>query len=262
MLAILYLAVVGYMYATQRDQLFKPSGVLSDPDAAGLVGVRTEEIAMADGTVVTVWRADAARRNLPTVLYFHGQGGNISTRSKRFRQILDSGLGLYAPSYRGYAGSQGAPSQDLLIQDALRHFDRADAISAGIVIHGESLGTAIATAVAAERDADALVLEAPFTAAVDLASDAYPWLPVSVLMKDQFRSRDWIGAVSEPLMIAHGTTDKVVPYENGRALYELANDPKRFVRFDGAGHTDLWQSGLWDRELDFLRAEHVLPEAQ
>ncbi len=256
---VLYAAAAGFMYATQRDHVFVPSGVLADPVDEGLQGVIVEDVTMADGVVVTVWRAEPARHDLPTVLYFQGNGGNISTRAPRFRQIMESGLGFYAPAYRGYPGSGGSPSEEMFISDALHHFDRADAISSGVILHGESLGTGVATAVASERDAGALVLEAPFTATVDIAADAYPWLPVSFLMKDQFRSRDRIIDVMEPVLILHGTDDRVVPFSHGEALFARANDPKEFVVFDEAGHTDLWRLGLRDRMLEFLK-EHDLIE--
>ncbi|MEO4041598.1 alpha/beta hydrolase [Hoeflea sp. CAU 1731] len=256
---VLYAAAAGFMYATQRDHVFTPSGVLSDPADKGLEGVIVEDVTMADGVVVRVWRAEPARHDLPTVLYFQGNGGNISTRAPRFQQIMESGLGLYAPAYRGYPGSEGSPSEEMFISDALHHFDRADAISSGVVLHGESLGAGVATAVAAERGAEALVLEAPFTATVDIAADAYPWLPVSFLMKDQFRSRDRIIDVMEPVLILHGTDDRVVPFSHGQALFAHANNPKEFVVFDEAGHTDLWRLGLRDRMLEFLK-EHDLIE--
>lgn len=253
-----YAAAAGFMYATQRNYVFLPSGVLSNPAAEGLEGVVVEEVTVPDGTVVTVWRAEPARHDLPTVLYFQGNGGNISTRAPRFRKIMESGFGFYAPAYRGYPGSEGSPSEEKFISDALHHFDRADAISSGIVIHGESLGTGVATAVAAQRNAEALVLEAPFTATVDIAADVYPWLPVSLLMKDQFRSRDRIAHVEEPVLILHGTDDKVVPFAHGQAIYEFANSPKQFAPFEGAGHTELWRLGLFDTVIEFLENQGLV----
>ncbi|MBW8635947.1 lysophospholipase [Hoeflea sp. WL0058] len=255
---VLYAAAAGFLYATQRDHVFIPSGALSDPVDEGLEGVIVENVTMADGVVVTVWRAEPARHDLPTVLYFQGNGGNISTRATRFQQIMESGLGFYAPAYRGYPGSEGSPSEEMFISDALHHFDRADAISSGVILHGESLGTGVATAVAAERDAEALILEAPFTATVDIAASAYPWLPVSFLMKDQFKSRDRIIDVTEPVLILHGTDDRVVPFAQGQALYELANDPKQFALFEDAGHTELWRLGLRDRMLEFLKRHELV----
>jgi pimeloyl-ACP methyl ester carboxylesterase len=249
-IAVAYVMAAGYMYLNQRGFVFVPTGELATPAEKGLACVEVETVPMADGTRVTVWRAGPTQEDAPTVLYLHGNSSNVSARWKRFRQILDSGFGLYAPSYRGYPGSGGKPSEDALIADAREHFDRVAGTGAPIILHGESLGTGIATAVAAERPEVALlVLEAPYTALVDMASAQYPWLPVGLLMKDPMPTRERIGEVSSPVMIVHGTEDRIIPVEHGRRLFELAADPKQLLIVDGADHGDLWNNGLWQNVL-------------
>ena len=125
------------------------------------------------------------------------------------------------------------------------------------MVYGESLGTAVATYVAAERPAQALVLEAPFTAALDIAAATYPWVPTKLLMRDPFLSRENILRVDEPVLIVHGTDDKVVPVEMGRSLFALAHEPKELAIVEGATHSDLWDRGLWPIVLGFLRSEGV-----
>ena len=183
-------------------------------------------------------------------------------RAPRFKQVAESGFGVLAMSYRGYAGSGGSPTETALFSDALETFDWLAARSDSIVLHGESLGTAVATYVAAERPAAALVLEAPFSAALDIAAATYPWLPVSLLMRDPFLSRDHIRRVDEPVIILHGTADRVIPVESGRRLFEAADEPKELVIVDGAGHLDLWKSGLWPIVLDFLKKNGVVGQAE
>lgn len=247
---VAYLVAAGYMYLNQRGFVFVPTGELATPAEKGLACVEVETVSMADDTRVTVWRADPAQEDAPTVLYLHGNSSNVSARWKRFRRILDSGFGLYAPSYRGYPGSGGAPSEDALIADALEHFDRVAGTGAPVILHGESLGTGIATAVAAERpEAALLVLEAPYTALVDMASAQYPWLPVGLLMKDPMPTRERIGDVRSPVIIVHGTEDRIIPVEHGRRLFDLAAEPKDLVIVEGAGHGNLWDNGLWDTVL-------------
>ena len=166
--AIAYLVAAGYMYIFQRNFLFVPSGQLATPAEKGLNDVAVTSVEMADGTKTTVWTAHPAEEGAPVVLYYHGNSGNVSSRWKRFQQILNSGFGLYAPSYRGYAGSGGSPSEAKLISDALEHFEHAAAMGAPLIVHGESLGTGVATAVAVQHpDIGLLVLEAPYTALVD-----------------------------------------------------------------------------------------------
>ena len=251
-IAVLYLAAGTYLYVFQRNFVFVPSGTLAQPSERGLDDVKVIELVADDGIELTAWSADALDGK-PTILYFHGNGGNISSRSKRFGMILNSGFGLFALSYRGYAGSGGSPSEAALVADGLLAFDQLKAQEIPIVVYGESLGTAVAVAVAAERDAAALVLEAPFSAAVDLARDRYGWLPVEILMKDPFRSRDRIGGVKEPVLIVHGEEDRIVPIAQGRDLFSRANEPKEMIVMDGAHHGDLWIKGLWPVVTDFLQ---------
>ncbi len=248
----LYLLAVGYMYVNQRDLLFKPMGVLPEPAAVGLADVEVLSLPMSDGTEVTVWSAPAVAEGAPTVLFFHGQSGNLADRAERFREILNSGYGLFAPSYRGYPGSAGVPSETAFVSDGIELFDRLDAQDASVVLHGQSLGTGVAAAVAAQRqDAALLVLEAPFTATVDVAGERYPWLPVSLLMTDQFATRDIIGGIDVPTLIFHGSADTVVPPHHAQALADRASAAQLHMIDDGT-HDDLWAHGLWQVVQDSL----------
>ena len=258
LLAAAYLAIIGYLYLFQRSFVFHPGGVLMRPVEVGLSDVGNARLTMPDGVEITAWHAPADP-GMPTILYFHGNAGNISHRAEHFRQILESGFGLVAPSYRGFPGSGGRASEAALLADALVLYDWAAEQGGPIVLHGESLGSGIAVAVAAERDPAALVLESPYTAAVDIAAEVYPWVPVAWLMKDQFRSRDMIAAIDAPLIIIHGAEDSVVPVRHGERLYGMAGEPKRLLVVPGAGHEDLWPSGLWPTVVSSLREMKVLP---
>jgi fermentation-respiration switch protein FrsA (DUF1100 family) len=132
------------------------------------------------------------------------------------------------------------------------------------VLHGESLGTGVASYVAAERPARAVVLEAPYTATVDIAAETYPWVPVSLLMRDQFLSREHVTRIDEPLLIVHGTADARIPVEHGKRLHALAGGPKKLSLIEGARHNNLWDQGLWRIVLGFLAESRVIaqPEAK
>jgi fermentation-respiration switch protein FrsA (DUF1100 family) len=198
------------------------------------------QLKAADGVRVLAWTVPP-KLGKPVVVYLHGNGGSLAHRVARFRRLIDDGAGLVALSYRGYGGSEGSPSEEGLIADgrAAHDFARARYPDAKIVLWGESLGSGVAVALAAERDVAAIVLEAPFTSAADVAFAAYPFLPVSLLMKDQFRSDARIGKVKAPLLIMHGVRDRVVPFRLGERLYAAANEPKAFVRFADGDHEDL-----------------------
>lgn len=253
--AAAYAAVVGYMYVNQQSLLFKPDGDLPEPKVVGLADVDVLTLPMSDGITLTAWSAPPATEGAPTVLFFHGQSGNLGDRADRMREILNSGYGLLAPSYRGFPGSEGEPSELALISDGVQMFDRLTSEGATVVLHGQSLGTGIAAAVAEQRpEAQLLVLEAPFTATVDVAAERYPWLPVSALMKDQFATRDLIEHVTVPTLIFHGTDDTVIPLHHGQALAEMSGDTAQLYVIPGGTHNDLWSYGLWDQ------VQQALPE--
>ncbi|WP_171239976.1 alpha/beta hydrolase [Ruegeria sp. HKCCA5491] len=245
--AAVYAGIVGYMYLNQQSLLFKPDGDLPEPRAVGLADVDVISLPMADGAVLTAWSAPPATEGAPTVLFFHGQTGNLGDRADRMREILNSGFGLFAPSYRGYPGSESEPSEPALIADAIQMYDKLAGEGADVVLHGQSLGTGVAAAVAEQRpNAKLLVLEAPFTATVDVAAERYPFLPVSLLMKDQFATRDLIDRVTVPTLIFHGTEDETVPLHHGQALADMAGDTAQLHVIPEGSHNDLWSHGLWD----------------
>lgn len=256
-----YVGAVGYLYVFQDSFVYEPSGTLKTPAEEGLPSVEVIEMRMADGTPLTGWyeAADAGR---PVLLYFQGNSGNISGRADRFRQVLGSGFGLLAMSYRGYPGSGGAPSEKALFSDALEIYDWLAGRTSDIVIHGESLGTGIATYTASQRPEEALVLEAPYTAAVDIAAERYPWVPVRLLMRDQYRSDDYIDEIDTPLLIVHGTADTTIPVRFGERLYEMALDPKEIAIIEGATHDNLWENGLWPTALAFLQQNGVIDQPE
>ena len=116
-------------------------------------------------------------------------------------------------SYRGYSGSTGSPTEAGLLEDARAAYAlaREHAPAARIVLYGESLGTGVAVALAAEVEAGAVVLDAAFTSAADVARTRYPFVPIGLLMHDQFDSAARIAAVEEPVLLMHGTADPITP---------------------------------------------------
>jgi fermentation-respiration switch protein FrsA (DUF1100 family) len=242
--AVVYLAIVALMYFAQRSLMYFPETVRTAPAQAGLPEAEEVVLDTADGERVIVWHIPP-RGDQPVVLYFHGNGGALRFRVDRFRALVEDGTGLVALSYRGYGGSSGRPSEDGLIEDARAAYAFATQRhpAARLVLWGESLGSGVAVAIAAEKAAEKkiarLVLEAPFESAVSVAASVYPFLPVRFLMKDQFRSDLRIRNVTAPVLIVHGDRDRVVPIESGERLYSLIEAPKRFLRVPGAGHEDL-----------------------
>ena len=254
--ALVYVAIAGFMYLQQRSFQYFPAHKGSSPQALGLSGVTEERVSTPDGETIVLWYSPA-QPGKPTVLFFHGNGGEIADRTERFAFLQSQGLGVMFLSYRGYGASTGEISERGLISDALTAYDalRAKGVAPeDIMLLGESLGTGVAVQLAAQRPVGAVALEAPYSATVDIAADIYWWLPVRVLMKDQFRSRDYIAQVKVPLLIQHGDADRVVPVAQGRALFEMANEPKQLVIVPGEGHDAVFDRGVWAREVDFFLA--------
>jgi fermentation-respiration switch protein FrsA (DUF1100 family) len=251
-----YIALTAVVYVAQRSLMYFPDTAHVLPAAAGLPEAEEVPLTAADGVRIAAWHVPP-RDGKPVILYFHGNGGALRFRVTRFRRLIADGIGLVALEYRGYGGSGGSPNEQGLIADAQAayHFAAAHYPPQQLVLWGESLGAGVAIAVGAERPVGRVILEAPFTSAVALGARHYWYLPVRLLMKDQFRSDLRIGKVKAPVMIMHGVNDRVVPYAMGEQLFELANKPKHFVRFLDGGHEDLDDNGGLDAVARFLAGD-------
>ena len=222
----------------------------------GLAEAEEIELATSDGERVIIWHI-RPREEKPIVLYFHGNAGSLAWRVERFRALTATGFGLVALSYRGYGGSSGQPTESGLIADSMAAYAYAAEHYPfrRVAVWGESLGSGIAVAVAATKPVAAVVLESGFTSAADVGAAFYWYLPVRLLMKDQFRSDSIIGKVTAPVLMLHGEADAVVPIALGERLYALIDAPKRFVRFPGAGHNDLGAHGAVAEAIRFIETE-------
>jgi fermentation-respiration switch protein FrsA (DUF1100 family) len=248
-----YLGIVAIMFFAQRALMYFPETVRTAPADAGLPQAQEVMLRSADGTEIIAWQVPP-KPGKPVLVYFHGNGGALQHRVPRFLPLIADGTGLVALSYRGYGGSKGSPSETGLIEDGQAAFDfaRRQYPDSKLVLWGESLGTGVATAIASHNDVAAVVLEAPYTSTADIAFAAYPFIPVGLLMKDQFRSDERIGKVRAPLLILHGAKDRVIPIAFGERLFALANEPKHFVRFARGEHENLGQFGAVQAAKDFL----------
>lgn len=252
-LAILLVAPVAALATFQSSLIYRPDLEEVAPNFPDTEAVR---VATEDGEYLVAWYR-APRAGQPIFLFFDGNGGRPQIWQGRWRRITESGAGFLAVYYRGYAGSTGHPSERGLHLDARAGYDWLIAHNyqpRDIVIHGFSLGSGVATRLASERPARALILEAPFTGVDDVVG-AYLTPVSAILVRDRFRSRDWIGDVHMPVLIVHGDRDTVIPFEQGERLYALANEPKQFVRMPGSDHATLVRDGIYPHIAEFL-SEH------
>lgn len=259
---LIALALIGYLvglaalFFMQRSFLFPiPQKTRTTPDAAGFPEAEEHFLATADGERVIVWHVPA-KPGHPVILYFPGNGDFLAGAVSRFRAMTSDGTGLVALSYRGYAGSSGAPSEQGLLLDAAAAyaFTSSRYSSDQIVVWGFSLGTGVAVALVAGQPVGKLILEAPYTSTADVAALRFPLAPIRWLMRDQFHSDDRIALVTTPLLIMHGVRDRTVPIALGIRLFSLAHEPKQFVKFPEGGHDNLDNYGAIETARDFIHA--------
>ncbi len=257
-LVIGYIAVLAFVTIFQREFLYhtESGSVLRTPGTLAIAGSQRVSIPTPDGENIAAWYRPPADPGAVVFLFFHGKGGGLERKRWRWKRIIDRGAGILAISYRGFPGSSGFASEQGLHLDARSAFnwlnEKRRIPNNRIVLHGLSLGTGVAAKLATEVDAAALVLEAPYTAIVDVAAERFPFWPVSLLLRDQFRTRDVIGGVRMPVMIAHGTGDTVIPFAHARRLYSLAPSPKKFIIMRGSDHSTLVRDGLYQHIWRFL----------
>jgi uncharacterized protein len=261
-LVFIYAGLGAILYFAQRSMMYFPETIHTPPAQAGLP--EAEEIALtsSDGVHIVGWHVPA-REGRPVVLYFHGNGGALRYRVERFHRLIADGIGLVAIEYRGYGGSEGSASERGLFADgeAAYAFAAARYRPEQIMLWGESLGSGVAIYLAAEKPVGRVILEAPFTSAAAVAAQRYWFMPVRLLMKDQFRSDERIQNVTAPVLILHGLNDNIVPYAMGEQMFDLTKAHKHIVRFLEGGHEDLDRYGALHAVGRFLAGDLDKPPA-
>jgi hypothetical protein len=223
--------------------LYFPSrGKGATPAAVGLAYTDLD-IPTADGERLHGWWIPSRRRPATAhVLFFHGNGGNISHRIAHARVLADAGLDVLLFDYRGYGRSTGAAGEAGTYRDARAAraalLARPGIDAAPILYLGESLGGAVATELALAEPPAGLVLQSAFTSVRDMARLHYPIIPAA-LVPDVYPTADRIARVPCPVLIVHGEQDDIVPVGHGRALFAAATGSKRLEIVPDAGHNDL-----------------------
>lgn len=240
-----YGALLGALWLGQRGILYQPDRTRPLPPADPPAGFRELAARTADGLRLVHWYV-AAPGNRPVAVVFHGNAGHRGSAFEKFRPIADWGFGLLVADYRGYGGNPGRPSETGLLADGRAVLDAlADqgVPAERIVLYGESLGSGVAVALAAERPVAGLMLEAPFSSVAEVAQAVYWYTPAKWLVRDRFDSLRRIGRVRAPILILHGGRDSTIPPRFGRRLYAAAPEPKRLWLHEEADHLDLWERG-------------------
>ena len=227
-----------YMERFEIAMIYPFDATYATPEVAGEPRLGEVRLATGDGEELIVWRAEA-QPGKPTLMYFPGNAGGLKDRVDRFTRLIDRGYGVTAMAYRGSSGSTGRPEERHLTEDAA---DLARAQTGHpLILYGESLGTAVAIKLAATGVGDAVVLEAPFTSLAELVENQYPHEKLRHLITQHWESIEGVPTVHQPLLVIHGTDDRLVPIWMGRKIFEEAASPdKVFVEVAGRGHNGLW----------------------
>ncbi len=236
-----FLLFLGWLF--QRRLIYFPLRQGVPPVGEVLAGGEEVGFETEDGLKLAGWFLPAQGGGTRVcVLVFNGNAGNRAERAPLARGLSRAGLSVLLSDYRGYGGNPGRPSEVGLQADAraARAYlgARDDVDPDRIVYLGESLGAAVAVALAGERPPAALVLRSPFTSLVDVGRAHYRFLPVGALLRDRYDSMERTARLSAPLLVVAGSEDHIVPIEQSRALYQAATGPKRLVTIEGADHND------------------------
>lgn len=236
-----YGALCALVYARQDSMLYFPDpGLVLTPSDLGLE-FEDFELPTPGGTV-TGWTVRAPEPDAPWVLVFHGNAGNISYHIDHLPFLHQLGFNAVLFDYRGYGKSRGVPSEAGLVEDSLAvraYLLEKEGVPPGKLVYlGESLGGGVAAATAEAADAPAgLILKSTFTSVPARASEAFPYLPISLLARTRLDTASRIGSFTFPILIAHGRADEIIGFSHGQTLYEKANEPKAWLEIPGTHNT-------------------------
>jgi hypothetical protein len=240
--AVAYLAVATTMVVNQRAYIYFPPREY--PLTPGQVRLAWESLTLtaADGVRIRAWWVPAKKSGAHVLYYLHGNGSNLSSFVDIAQACHAEGLSFFAIDYRGYGESEGSPTERGLNADALAGYRWLEALpgTPRIVVYGQSLGTAVASALASQVSVRGLVLEAALPSTWRMARLHYPWLWVpSWCIRDRFETVRHMTRVTCPVLVIHGERDEISPIRFGREVFAAAHEPKEFLSVPGAGHNDL-----------------------
>jgi len=241
--ALCYGAIALYLFIMQPRLLYYPDMPGRELEATPAdVGLAYETVSLhtSDGVQLHAWFIPVEHPRA-TVLFCHGNAGNISHRLDSIRLLHSLGLQVLIFDYRGYGRSAGRPSEKGSYRDvdaAWRYLlDVRGLQEDGIILFGRSLGAAVAADLASRSRPAAVILESAFTSVPDMAAGIYPWLPVRLLSRYRYDNLGKMALISAPLLLVHSRQDEIIPFAHGERLFEQAREPKQFLEING-GHND------------------------
>ncbi len=249
-----YLGLALLIYLVQRRlQYFPDSSPVERPAGEDLKTLEELNLVAADRVRISAWYWPGKR--LDNILMFHGNAGHRGHRLDWARGFHELGFGVFLLDYRGYGGSDGSPTEQGLDLDAQAALGWLRRKPGRVIYLGESLGSGPAIELALRQPPAAMILHAPLTSAVEVGQAAYPYLPVSLLLKDRYENDRKISQITSPVLIIHGERDSVIPFHLGRKLFDMASVPKDWLAVPQADHNNLAEIGgklYWKTIQSFL----------
>ncbi len=249
MLALVYGALLLLLYLFQPRLLFLPGvpgrDLVATPEHIGLE-YRDIQFETADGETLHGWWLPHADPRA-TLLFHHGNAGNVSHRLDSLQIFHDLGLEVLIFDYRGYGQSSGSPSEEGVYEDAHSAWrwlvDEQGVDPGSIVLFGRSMGGAVAANLAERIDAAGLIVESTFTSVPDIGAELYWWLPVRLLARLEFNAADHVAAADMPVLVVHSPDDEIIPFSHGQRLYEAAGERGTLLEIQGDHNTGFLASG-------------------
>jgi fermentation-respiration switch protein FrsA (DUF1100 family) len=258
-LAVAFCVLVAVVVLLEKHLIYLPTRHHEvTPRALGLA-YQDVRLVAEDGVRLHGWFLPVAGSRF-TVLLNHGNGGNVSHRLDRallLQSRLKADVLLY--DYRGYGESEGSPDEEGTYRDAQAAWAwlarERGVPPERLLVFGESLGSAVALQLAITRPARALVMESPFASIRAMARASFPWLPLAPFVRTRYDNIGKVPRLRIPLLVLHGDRDQIVPFAQGRQVFDAAPEPKRFFAIPGAGHNDTYlvgRDGFWKAISDSL----------
>ncbi len=244
--SILFIVITTWVLLSLLIYFFQPKFIYfpyKEVEATpNLISLDYEEITLttSDGVELNAWWIPSPNARA-TLLFLHGNAGNISHRLDSINIFHQLGLSVLIIDYRGYGKSTGTPSEQGTYIDsetAWTYLTKEKNISPdNIIIFGRSLGGAVAIWLAEKHPPTALIVESSFTSIADVGKHYYPYLPTSLLARIKYPSIKRVSNINSPVLVIHSVNDEIIPYQHGQRLYEAAKEPKSFLEING-GHND------------------------
>ena len=224
----MYILVLVFLYFFQRNLLYHPNENNYSEDKIS-VDIKKVKIKTSDNIELLGWFHEKNLKDYKTLVYFHGNAGTLENRIHKINHFQDMNINFLIIAWRGFSGNKGKPTEQGLYEDGKSAIDwliKKGVNEENLILYGESLGTGVATHLAQNKNYAGIILETPFTSMIDAAKTFYPYIPVSILLRDKFENYKKVKNIKLPILIMHGEVDQIVPFSMGKKIYEIANQPK------------------------------------